>query len=122
MLKVEHDTLPRHDTGVFPRQEGSLSSVHCCTHLRLRGTGHTRDHLLCCLWWEEGRHSIVQYTIVYYTTHRVIVVDPFVCLTLHKLAINEELRCGLWGCDGGVRGAVVCVCVCVCDVVHVENT
>ena len=53
-------------------------------------------------------HSISQYITVYHSilqTHRVIVVDPFVCFTLHKLAINEELHCGLWwGCGGGVVG------------------
>ena len=72
-------------------------------------------------------HSIPQYITVYHSisqTHRVIIVDPFVCLTLHKLAINEELHCGLWGRGGGVvgvwwgcsGGAVVCVML----TVHVE--
>ena len=50
-----------------------------------------------------------------YMTHRVVVVDPFVCVALHKLAINKQLHRGLGGC---VReGMCVCGSVRVCGVV-----
>ena len=55
--------------------------------------------------WSKFSHP----STPWYTTHRVVVVDPFVCLTLHKLAINEELHCGLWGAWWGCEG-VQCGC------------
>jgi len=122
LLQLEHDTLPRQQRRAPPGGEGILGRLDCCLELcggclgaprydLLRGLQRSQEGFGACT---DARQP-VSYSVrrrMHATSqqapaaHRVCYIYPRVRLTLFELAVDQQMRCGLWPPRELVSGAV----------------